>query len=84
MQNTFNCTQSPSHVDSVSNKNYMHDTSSLNNRNYSSSYSQKEIESDYPFSNFNFDILNCDKDNKSDEALYGGSFIWNFEDYFSI
>ena len=53
----------------------------------SSSYPGKEIERDFiPYSSnhFNFDILNSDKDNKYDEGLYGGAFMWNFEDYFSI
>jgi hypothetical protein len=66
---------------------FISDLDNIENKNLSSSYPGKEIERDFiPYSSnhFNFDILNSDKDNKYDEGLYGGAFMWNFEDYFSI
>ena len=52
-------------------------------------YSPKHIESEYlpnysTGNNFNFDVLSDDKDGKQDEGIYGGPFMWNFEDYFSL
>jgi hypothetical protein len=87
LQTTYNCSKSPSHAESVSKDMYISDLENLENKNFSSSYSGKEMEGDFiPYSSnhFNFDILNCEKEMKNDEGLYGGSFMWNFEDYFSI
>ena len=90
LQTTFNYSNSPSNAESVSKDLYINDLENLENnehKNFSSSYTAKELESDFiPYSSnhFNFDILNCDKEMKTDEGLYGGAFIWNFEDYFSI
>jgi len=55
------------------------------NKNYTS-YNTNKMDTDFiPYNtNFNFDILNCEKDIKCEDNLYNGAFMWNFEDYFSI
>jgi len=76
-----------SHLDSPSNDILMNELHSMENRNFTSTITSRESDSDFYTSNspnFN-DLLNYDRDIKTDDALYGnGTFIWNFEDYFTI
>ncbi len=53
-----------------------------NDKNFQS----QNLNSDfYPQNNFNCDIMNMDQHVNGDDGIYGGgSFMWNFEDYFTI
>jgi len=61
---------------------------SYENANFRSTLISKDADCDFyanNANNFNYDLINCERDIKTDDALYGASsFIWNFEDYFTI
>jgi len=60
----------------------MSEADNYDNRNFGSTISSRVCDSDiYSSNNFNYDA-NCDE--KTEEACGANSFIWNFEDYFTI
>jgi len=77
-----------SKTDSCAGDLIMQDIDNVDNRNFNSTITSRACDSDFYSSNgnnnFNYDIM-CERDIKADEPIYSGnSFIWNFEDYFTI
>lgn len=88
-QSTFTFSKSNSLIESsnakIQNNVNIYDIDSCENKNYFTPPYSNDIEPDfYPQCTFNCDLMNIERDVKPDDGLYGGSFIWNFEDYFSI
>jgi len=87
--NYSNYSKSNSLIGSPTNDLIMQEMDSMDNKNFNSTYSSKDMDSDfYPqnANNFNYDnMMNCEREIKTDDVVYGGgAFIWNFEDYFTI
>jgi hypothetical protein len=62
----------------------MSEADNYDNRNFGSTITSRVCDSDiYSSNNFNYDV-NYERDEKSEEACGANSFIWNFEDYFTI
>lgn len=61
---------------------------SIDSNNFRSVLITKEADCDFynnNVNNFNYGLIDCEREIKQDEAFYGASsFIWNFEDYFTI
>lgn len=72
---------SPNINNNISN---LYDLDSMDNKNYLQNYSNCNLNLQfYPQNNINCDMMNTDRDIQVDDGNYG-SFMWNFEDYFTI
>lgn len=64
----------------------IYDLDTADKQNYTPPYSNN-LESDfYPNNSYNFncDLMNIERDIKAEDHYYGGSFMFNLEDYFTI
>jgi hypothetical protein len=89
IQSTFVfSTRNSSMLNSYNNNNLNnYEIDSLENKNFTPSCYSNEIDPDvYPqnSSNFNYEMINFDRDIRVEDQMYPTSFIWNFEDYFTI
>jgi hypothetical protein len=88
IQSTFTFSKNNSLIDSPHNKSNnnvnIYDLDCVDNKNFTQGYS-KEIDSEfYPNNDFNYDIMNVDRDIRVDDPIYGSFPMWNLEDYFTI